>query len=114
MVTRLGAGLVVVSFAALGLAGIIPPGVQLWLLVASAIGFDLGFQAALIAHQTIIYGLDAGARSRLNAVLFTGVFAGMATGSALAALLFAQFGWMAVVALATSTALAAFALRLAR
>ncbi|TDS83715.1 MFS transporter [Comamonas sp. JUb58] len=114
MVTRLGAGLVVVSFAALGLAGIIPPGVQLWLLVASAIGFDLGFQAALIAHQTIIYGLDAGARSRLNAVLFTGVFAGMATGSALAALLFAQFGWMAVVALATTTALAAFALRLAR
>lgn len=111
MVTRLGAGLVVVSFAALGLAGIIPPGLQLWLLVASAIGFDLGFQAALIAHQTIIYGLDAGARSRLNAVLFTGVFVGMATGSALAAFLFAQFGWMAVVALATATSLAALALR---
>ncbi|MCJ0764374.1 MFS transporter [Variovorax sp. CYS-02] len=114
LVTRLGAGLVVVSFAAMGLAAFIPPGAQLWLLVASAIGFDLGFQAALIAHQTLIYGIDAGARSRLNAVLFTGMFLGMAVGSALAAVLFAQFGWMAVTALATATALAAFILRMVR
>lgn len=114
LVTRLGAGLVVVSFAAMGLALFIPPGAQLGLLVASAIGFDLGFQATLIAHQTIIYGIDAGARSRLNAVLFTGMFTGMAIGSALAALLFAQFGWMAVTLLATVTALAAFILRMVR
>lgn len=114
LVTRLGAGLVTLSFASMALAGFIPAGAQLWLLVAAAIGFDLGIQAALIAHQSIIYGLDAAARSRLNAVLFTGMFIGMAIGSALAAQLFAHFGWMAVTALATATALAALILRLRR
>ncbi|WKL15870.1 MFS transporter [Comamonas testosteroni] len=112
LVTRLGAGLVAVSFAAMALAPLMAPGAQLCLLVLSAIGFDLGIQASLIAHQTIVYGIDANARSRLNAVLFTGMFIGMAIGSALAAWLFAQFGWMAVTALATATALTAFALRL--
>lgn len=114
LVTRLGAGLVTLSFASMALAGFIPAGAQLWLLVAAAIGFDLGIQAALIAHQSIIYGLDPAARSRLNAVLFTGMFIGMAVGSALAAQLFAHFGWMAVTALATATALAALILRLRR
>ncbi|MET1113809.1 MAG: MFS transporter [Comamonas sp.] len=114
LVTRLGTGLAALSFAAMGLMVFMPPGAQLGLLVACAIGFDLGVQAALIAHQTIIYGLDAGARSRLNAVLFTGMFIGMATGSALAALLFARYGWQAVTALATATALAAFVLRMKR
>lgn len=114
LVTRLGAGLVTLSFASMALAGFIPAGAQLWLLVAAAIGFDLGLQAALIAHQSIIYSLDAAARSRLNAVLFTGMFIGMAVGSAVAAQLFAHFGWMAVTALATGTALAAFVLRLRR
>ncbi|MEG1456822.1 MAG: MFS transporter, partial [Comamonas sp.] len=109
LVTRLGAGLVTLSFAAMALAGFIPAGAQLGLLVAAAIGFDLGIQAALIAHQSIIYGLDPAARSRLNAVLFTGMFIGMAVGSAVAAQLFAHFGWMAVTALAPGTALAATA-----
>lgn len=111
-VTRLGAGLVAVSFAAMALAPLMAPDAQLCLLVVSAIGFDLGVQASLVAHQTIVYGIDASARSRLNALLFTGMFIGMAIGSALAAWLFAQFGWMAVTALATTTALAALALRL--
>lgn len=112
LVTRLGAGLVAVSFAAMALAPLMAPDAQLCLLVLSAIGFDLGIQASLVAHQTIVYGIDASARSRLNAVLFTGMFIGMAIGSALAAWLFAQFGWMAVTALATTTALAALVLRL--
>lgn len=114
LVTRLGAGLVAVSFAAMALAPLMAPDAQLCLLVVSAIGFDLGIQASLVAHQTIVYGIDASARSRLNAVLFTGMFIGMAIGSALAAWLFAQFGWMAVTVLATATALAALALRLRR
>ena len=114
LVTRIGTGLVAASFAAMALMPILPPSAQLWLLVACAIGFDLGVQAALIAHQTIIFSLDAGARSRLNAVLFTGMFIGMAMGSALAAMLFARYGWQAVTALATATALAAFVLRMKR
>lgn len=114
LVTRLGAGVAVGSFATMGPALFMAPSAQLWLLIATAIGFDLGIQAVLIAHQSIVYGLDAGARSRLNAILFTGMFTGMAIGSALAAVLFAQFGWMAIVALATSSALAAFSLRVVR
>lgn len=112
LVTRLGAGLVVLSFASMALAPLMPVQAQLGLLVAAAIGFDLGIQASLIAHQTIVYGIDAGARSRLNAVLFTSMFIGMAAGSALGAMLLAQWGWMAVVALATVSSLMALGVRL--
>ncbi|MDM0021439.1 MFS transporter [Variovorax saccharolyticus] len=112
LVTRLGAALVVLSFAAMAFAGLLQPGAQLWLLAAGAVGFDLGIQAALIAHQTIVYGIDPGARSRLNAVLFTGMFIGMAVGSALGALLLAQWGWIAVSALSALAATAALALRI--
>ncbi|BEP67663.1 MULTISPECIES: MFS transporter [unclassified Variovorax] len=112
LVTRLGAGLALVSFAAMGLAPLMTPHAQLWLLALAAIGFDLGMQAALIAHQTIVYGIEPGARSRLNAVLFTSMFIGMATGSALGALVLAAWGWAGVTALATAAAAAALAVRL--
>ncbi|MEJ1171868.1 MFS transporter [Variovorax sp. CCNWLW235] len=114
LVTRLGAGLVVVSFAAMGFAPLLPPHAQLWLLALAAIGFDLGMQAALIAHQTIVYGIEPGARSRLNAVLFTTMFIGMAAGSALGALALAQWGWAGVTWLATGTAAAGLGVRLWR
>jgi predicted MFS family arabinose efflux permease len=112
LVTRLGAALVVVSFAAMALLPLLPPSAGLWLIAASAIGFDLGIQGTLIAHQTIIYGIEPGARSRLNAVLFVGMFICMAAGSALGALALAQWGWMAVTALATASAAGALAVRL--
>ena len=112
LVTRLGAGLVVLSFALMALSPLLMPHARLGLLVASAIGFDLGLQAALIAHQTIVYSIDPGARSRLNAVLFTGTFIGMAAGSAIGALALAQWGWMGVTVLATVSALGALAVRL--
>ncbi|RYY99911.1 MAG: MFS transporter, partial [Comamonadaceae bacterium] len=48
-VTRLGAGLVIVSFAVMALSPLLAPHARLMLLVASAIGFDLGVQATLIA-----------------------------------------------------------------
>jgi len=111
-VTWLGAGLVMVSFAAMFLLPLLSPHAQLWLIAACALGFDLGVQASLIAHQTIIYSLDAGARSRLNAILFVGMFLGMAAGSALGSVLQAQWGWMALTALATVTAAGALAARL--
>lgn len=112
LVTRLGAGLVVVSFALMALTPLLMPHARLGLLVVSAIGFDLGLQAALIAHQTIVYSIDPGARSRLNAVLFTAMFIGMAAGSALGALALAQWGWMGVTVLATVSALGALTVRL--
>ena len=111
-VTKLCAGLVALSFAAMFFLPFLSPHAQLWLIGASAIGFDLGVQGTLIAHQTIIYSIDPGARSRLNAIMFVGLFIGMAAGSALGSLMQAAWGWMAVTALATIAALGALATRL--
>jgi len=112
LVTRLGASLVLASFAVMALAPWMQPHAQLGLLVVGAIGFDLGIQASLIAHQTIVYSIEPAARSRLNAVLFVGMFLGMAIGSALGALMLAQWGWMAVVGLAAASAAGALGVRL--
>ncbi|MCY1373552.1 hypothetical protein D9M68_894280 [compost metagenome] len=89
----------------------LPHDLQLVWLAATVLGFDLGFQSALIAHQTLIYGIDPGARSRLNAVLFVSMFSGMALGAALASALFAHWGWMAVSALASGAAVLALVVR---
>ncbi|WP_085316703.1 MFS transporter [Derxia lacustris] len=113
-VTRLGAGLAALAFAAMALMPLLPAPLRLALIVASAVGFDFGIQATLVAHQTIVYGLDPAARSRLNALLFGGVFLGMAAGAALGSLALASLGWIGVVALATAASLAALAVRLAR
>ena len=112
-VTIVGAGLVTVSFALMFLLPALPIPAQLALIVLSTIGFDLGVQATLVAHQTLVYSLAPEARSRLNALLFTVVFIGMATGAALGSLALARWGWNGVVALATLAGAASFALRLA-
>ena len=114
VVTRYGAGLAAASFAAMALAPLLPAQAQLGLIVASAIGFDFGVQATLVAHQTIVYGIDPAARSRLNALLFTGMFIGMSAGAALGSLALAQWGWLGVVGLATAGSLAALAVRMGR
>ena len=111
-VTRMGIALAMLSFAAMALAPALSLSAQLWLLALTAIGFDLGVQATLVAHQTIVYGIEPGARSRLNAVLFVGMFIGMAAGAALGSLLLAQWGWLGVVALATAAAASALLVRL--
>ncbi|UCV21851.1 MFS transporter [Ferribacterium limneticum] len=111
LVTRLGCGLSALSFAGLSLAPLLSPSAQLWLLGLGAVGFDLGVQASLIAHQTIVYSIEPGARSRLNAVLFVGMFIGMASGAALGSLLLSQWGWVAVTGMAGLTALGALAVR---
>ena len=111
-VTRLGAGLSMVSFALMGLGPLLPVPAQIGLLVLATVGFDFGVQATLVAHQTLVYGLDPSARSRLNALLFTGMFIGMASGAALGSFVLAGWGWMAVVALATVSAGAALVVRM--
>jgi predicted MFS family arabinose efflux permease len=112
LVTRIGAALTMVSFAVMALAPLLSVHAQLCLLAACTIGFDLGVQATLIAHQTIVYGIEPGARSRLNAVLMMAMFIGMATGSAVGSLLLAKAGWPAVTALATAAALGALVIRM--
>ncbi|WP_373824586.1 MFS transporter [Achromobacter insuavis] len=110
-VSRLGAALTAVSFATMALLPLLSAQSGLWLIAASAIDFDLGIQVALIAHQSIVYGIDPAARSRLNAVLMVSVFIGMAAGGALGSLALAHWGWIGVTAVATAAALGALALR---
>lgn len=111
-VASLGAGLTMVSFAAMFLLPLLPPHAALWLIAGSAIGFDLGIQTSLIAHQSIVYGIDPAARSRLNAILMTGVFIGMAAGGALGSLALAHWGWTGVTLVAAGAAALALVLRL--
>jgi len=112
-VTQYGATLVIASFALMFLLPLLPVPAQLGLIVISTIGFDLGVQATLVAHQTLVYSLAPEARSRLNALMFTVVFIGMAAGAALGSLALAHFGWTGVVTLATFAAVLALLIRLA-
>lgn len=109
--TRIAAGIAVVSFGAMLAMPLLSTGAQLALLALATVGFDLGVQASLIAHQTIVYGLAPEARSRLNALLMTSVFVGMATGGLLGAQALASFGWMGVVGVAVLASAGAFAVR---
>ncbi|HDL8284315.1 TPA: MFS transporter [Yersinia enterocolitica] len=111
VVTLIGASLATLSFAALFLLPLLPFHLQIGLIVLSAIGFDFGVQATLVAHQTIIYSLEPAARSRLNALLFTCVFIGMAVGSALGSLMLEKMGWTGVVAIITLAGAASLAVR---
>jgi MFS family permease len=72
------------------------------LIALSAIGFDLGLQSSLVAHQNLVYSLEPQARGRLNALLFTVVFIGMSLGSVLGSKLYVLAGWNGVVTLAVS------------
>ncbi|MBW1254183.1 MFS transporter [Pantoea allii] len=112
-VTQFGAALVTFSFALMFLLPLLPLPGQLVLIIICTIGFDLGVQATLVAHQTLIYGLVPDARSRLNALLFTIVFIGMASGAALGSLALAHWGWNGVVVLSTLAAAVSLIVRLA-
>lgn len=112
LVTRLGIAVATLSFAAMALGLTMAPHTQLVLLALATVGFDLGAQATLIAHQTIVYGIDPASRSRLNAVLFVGMFIGMAAGAGIGSLALAQWGWAGVIGLAVVSALGALAVRM--
>ena len=107
LVTRLGAGLLTAAFIAMACG---PD--QLWVIAVGAVLFDLGAQAALIAHQAIVYRIDPAARSRLNAVLFVGMFTGMASGALLGSWVLGRFGWQGVCGMAACAGLAALLVRL--
>ncbi len=92
--------------------GLLPIGAQLWVIGGGAVGFDLGVRATLISHQTIVYGIDPGARSRLNALLFTCMFIGMSSGAVLGSLALAQWGWTGVMLLSAGGAIGALLVRL--
>ncbi|HBQ7136661.1 MFS transporter [Klebsiella pneumoniae] len=111
-VTQMGAALVTLSFALMFMLPLLPVHAQLALIALSAIGFDLGLQSSLVAHQNLVYGLEPRARGRLNALLFTVVFIGMSLGSVLGSKLYVLAGWNGVVTLAVITGALALAIRL--
>ena len=111
-VTQLGSALVMVSFAAMFLLPLLSPHAQLVLIVLSAIGFDLGVQATLVSHQSIVFSLEPAARGRLNALLFTFMFIGMSAGAAIGSFSLENGGWSAVVMVATLAAAASLVVRM--
>jgi|BEDMetMinimDraft_2_1075160.scaffolds.fasta_scaffold05906_2 predicted MFS family arabinose efflux permease len=81
-------------------------------LVLGVILLDLGVQMALIAHQSVIYALRPEARSRINTVFVTTMFAGGALGSAGAGLAWQKGGYAAVALFGFALALASMIVHL--
>ncbi len=68
-------------------------------LVFGVLVLDAGTQMMQVANQTRIFGLEPGARSRLNTIYMTLYFLGGALGSALSSLAWSRFGWTGVCVL---------------
>jgi predicted MFS family arabinose efflux permease len=71
-------------------------------LAGMAVGLvvlDISVTIVDIANRTILYGLDAGVRTRLNAVYQVAMFSGGAVMSVLVGLCWSLGGWLAVCAL---------------
>lgn len=110
-IARIGCWLTAASFLVMLAADFSSLPLAILILIITAIGFDMGVQIALIAHQTLIYSLDPEARSRLNAILLSAMFIGMALGSSLGGYLLGRFGNQALPALGLVAALLACVLR---
>lgn len=111
-VSYVGSAIALGSFALLFLSGSFTPDNRFILLIICAVGFDFGVQASLVAHQTIMYGLDVDARSRLNAIFATGLFLGMATGSVLGGVVYSSFQTQGLAILMTVSCALAIAVKI--
>ena len=103
------AALAFVAFGTWGAVSLVGIGLGVMLL-------DIGINSALIANQTLIYGLDPQARGRLNTIFLSGVFIGGTLGSIAATEAWQHGGWMPVcvvggVAALASVGVAALGLR---
>lgn len=91
----IGAGclIMLLSFPIFGLWG------SLAGLVVGILLLDIGEQLALISNQHVIYALLPEARSRINTLFMSGMFAGGATGSWAAGTAWRLGGWVAACTL---------------
>lgn len=83
-----GLGAVMAAFAVLGNAGS-----SLATLALGVVLLDAGVQASHLANQTVLFGLAAALRSRINAIYMVSYFLGGALGTALAAWTWERWGW---------------------
>ena len=93
-VVTLGLSLLAFGFCILWLLGYHILG-----LVLGVIVLDLGAQANQIANQTRIFGLERGARGRINTVYMTAYFLGGSLGSLFSTIAWVRWGWGGVCAL---------------
>lgn len=84
------------------------------LLVGATMAFDFAVQSSLVAHQSIIYGLDPSARGRINALFVSTMFVCFSLGSAVSLQIWARAGWTGVMAFCAGSGLCAFLLTLRR
>ncbi|HZM76224.1 MAG TPA: MFS transporter [Candidatus Limnocylindrales bacterium] len=66
-------------------------------VIAVVVALDVALQGQTILNKSRILAVSPEARSRLNTAYITGTFAGGATGSAVATVLWAAGGWTAIV-----------------
>lgn len=111
-ISLIGTIIAIVFFALLFPINLISKELQIILLIISAVGFDFGIQTCLISHQTIVYGIDLNARSRLNAILMCGMFIGMSIGAWLGGSLYGTYGTTGLATLATISCFLVFILKL--
>ncbi len=83
---------------------------NIWALISGAILIDLAVQTSLVLGQRAIFALNPAERSRLNTLFMATFFVGGAIASAVAAALYAHFGWIGVACFGVALPLAAFGL----
>jgi predicted MFS family arabinose efflux permease len=101
LVDRLGTGFVVGAGAAtvaVAFVFVSRGESALWPVVVGIALIDIGYRAVLVANQTRIYPLQAGAHSRLNTLFMTSVFLGGAVGSVCGAAAAAYWSWTGLAA----------------
>lgn len=98
----IGASSLAVAFALMGVfQGSWPA------LLIGIVLMDIGLQSAMISNQSRVYGLDPAARSRLNTVFMTIMFASGSIGTAMGAWAFLHYGWEGVCVMGAAFGLAA-------
>ena len=80
-------------------------------LIGMAVGLivlDIGATIVDISNRTLLYGLDAGIRSRLNAIYQVAMFSGSAVLSTLVGVCWSLGGWFALCGLGVAPVMLAF------
>ncbi|KAI0727143.1 major facilitator superfamily domain-containing protein [Fomitopsis betulina] len=74
-------------------------GITVAAVVIVCIGVDIFRQMVQVSLTSSVFGLDASARSRLNAVLLLSLFMGQVMGTSVGTQVFTKYGWRASAAL---------------